>query len=385
MKKIIYIVLLLIVCFDLHCCDFETVKFNTDFSASRLNSCKMRNESSYLLTINAENYPVNNSPWYAFQVTSKQQKEISVSIQYIKGKHRYSPKISHDGKHWQSIPFKIRNKKLHFKLKLSPEPIWVAAQEIINNQVYVNWLNGLSMKSKKLPSILGKSTENRQISALESISDSNEWLILIGRMHPPETTGALALFSFSEEVFLNQNIGTKFRQRFNILLIPNLNPDGVELGNWRHNAKGFDLNRDWGKFKQQETQVVKKKFDQIIAGGGKIVFAVDFHSTYQDVFYTMPSDYEVFPRNIVINWLSELAEKLPDFKVNIKPGTSPGKGVFKQYIVDTYSVPAITYEMGDNTDRVLIRKVAQQAAKILMQLLIDTPQQNFKKKSVIND
>ena len=31
-----------------------------------------------------------------------------------------------------------------------------------------------------------------------------------------------------------------------------MNPDGVDLGHWRHNAGGIDLNRDWSVYNQKE-------------------------------------------------------------------------------------------------------------------------------------
>ena len=34
-------------------------------------------------------------------------------------------------------------------------------------------------------------------------------------------------------------------EKFRVLAFPLMNPDGVDLGHWRHNAGGIDLNRDW--------------------------------------------------------------------------------------------------------------------------------------------
>ena len=43
-------------------------------------------------------------------------------------------------------------------------------------------------------------------------------------------------------------LAREFRQRFRVIAIPVLNPDGITGGNWRMNLGGVDLNRDWGKF-----------------------------------------------------------------------------------------------------------------------------------------
>jgi len=200
---------------------------------------------------------------------------------------------------------------------------------------------------------------------------------VLGRMHPPELTGALALFPFVENLIADQ----AFRERFNVLVIPNLNPDGVAMGNWRHNANGIDLNRDWKQFKQVESRLVRDKLNAITHAGDKIVFALDFHSTHKDIFYTMPSSYGLNPPHFVENWLGALEKSAAPFVVRQQPGNNPDKGVFKQYIADTFKVHAITYEMGDNTDRAVIDDIAKQASRTLMDTLMTTSPHKFKQRS----
>lgn len=358
-------------------CNQSDFSFSDDFSAARLDGCKKLTDSSYLLTINPENRPINSSPWYAFKIHSEQAKEIQLTIDYGKDKSRYRPKISHDGKHWQIVPHQEQNGDLTFKLNLKAGTLWVAAQEILGNDSYFKWLEKLETTAFAETYMLGLSTEGRSIPAFEYRSGGNEWVIVVGRMHPPEVTGAMALLPFVEQLLSSQPTAQKFRQRFNLLVIPNLNPDGVEHGNWRHNANGKDLNRDWGKFTQQETKLVKNKLEQIVSNGGKIVYAVDFHSTFKNIFYTMPVDYGAKPARLTEQWLTELEQTADGFKVEIKPGNNPGKGVFKQYIADRFGVHAITYEVADQFDRKQIKKIARLAANSFMNNLNNTTKSKF--------
>ena len=73
----------------------------------------------------------------------------------------------------------------------------------------------------------------------------------------------------------------KFRTQFNIYAFPLLNPDGADMGMWRHNANGKDLNRDWVEFSQPETQTVRDYLDGKVDDGKNIQFAVDFHTSIQ--------------------------------------------------------------------------------------------------------
>ncbi len=358
-------------------CEFETVSFKTDFDSARIDECKQLGKDKFLLTIKPENYPINNSPWYSFKVISLEQKTINVTIEYQQGKHRYKPKISINKKKWLPLRHRVSKGKLKFKLDVSNKPVWVSAQEIIDNRFYHRWLNKLSRKHHNKIYELGKSAEDRPIYQLINQSDAKEWVIILGRMHPPEVTGAMALFIFSEKLLSDDATAKQFRDRFNILLIPNLNPDGVKHGHWRSNINGVDLNRDWRKFKQPETRLVREQLQKITSSGDKIVFAIDFHSTKKNIFYTMPTDYDLSPPLLAEDWLKSLNKALPDFKVNIKPGGNPKSGVFKQYIADTFGVHAITYEMADNIKRHQIRPVANTAAQLFMEKLLETPKEDF--------
>ncbi len=377
LMKQLLVLLFIVSNFTTAACEFESVSFKTDFSNARIDECKQLDKDHFLLIIKPENYPINNSPWYSFKVLSTEQQTIKVTLQYKQGKHRYKPKISDNKKTWRPLKYRISKGKLKFKLDVSKNPVWVSAQEIIDNNFYHRWLNRLSKNPENKIYELGKSAEDRSIYQLLNQSGANEWVIIVGRMHPPEVTGAMALLVFSEKLLSDDAVAKQFRDRFNILLIPNLNPDGVEHGHWRSNINGVDLNRDWKKFKQPETRLVRQQLQEIASSGEKVVYAIDFHSTSKNIFYTMPTDYGLAPPLLTEDWLKSLNKALPDFKVNIKPGGNPKSGVFKQYIADTFGVQAITYEMADNIQRHQIRAVTNTAAQLFMEKLLETPKEAF--------
>ena len=359
-------------------CQFDSVTFDDNFSAARLDGCKQLSDTQYRLQIEPENRPINSSPWYAFKVKSPSAKSITVEMVFDGDAPRYLPKVSKDGDRWQSIPFEINNKVMSIELDVDSQDLWVAGQEIIDNQDYDQWLDKFNPKGIR-KELLGKSTQGRDIKVIYSErNNSKEWLVFLGRQHPPEITGALAMFPFVESLFEDNELAKAFRQRFNLLIVLNINPDGVEEGNWRHNVNGLDLNRDWRNFSQVETQLIRDAIADIHSKGDKLVFAMDFHSTRQDVFYTMPSDYALAPSMLVVDWLADLKRVVgSNFTVRNAPGSSPDKGVFKQFIADTYKVQGVTYEMGDNTDRELIKFVAVKAAETLMDKMLKTPSEDF--------
>jgi hypothetical protein len=391
MKRFLFLGMLLLSSASATACEFADIVFSTDFDMARVNGCSQLSERSFLLKITPENRPINHSPWYAFKVNSKahsnsglkESQRIEIQIEFDQEHPRYLPKISTNGVNWKNIPFDIVDNRFVFELEVPLQGVIVAGQELFDNQQYDQWLGELA-HHKTLESIqLGASTQGRPINAMLSTfsgqtAAKKEWLVLLGRQHPPEVTGALAMVPFTERLLSEQSLAQKFRQRFNLFIVPNLNPDGVANGHWRHNVKGIDLNRDWQKFSQIESRLVRDKLNALVASGGKMIMAIDFHSTQQDVFYTMPTDYGMMPAKMVESWLDLLKGKTASsFVVRNKPGSSPGRGIFKQYFTDTFKVHAITYEMGDNTERKMIQHVANQAADTLMQTLLATHPSEF--------
>ncbi|GAC15319.1 hypothetical protein GLIP_2697 [Aliiglaciecola lipolytica E3] len=353
----------------------------TDFEGGKLSSCEQLTENHFLLTTDAEDWPINRSPWYAFKVKLKKPgkpQKLKLTVAAVDARSRYIPKISDDGDKWRETSFTVQDAKLNFDIEVSDQ-VYVAAQEIIDNADYQTWIEKISASSSFGQVSIGESSQGRKIDGLIYQQPNNkEWILIIGRQHPPEVTGAMALLSFVEEIAGQVSNNANFASRFNILVIPNLNPDGVAEGNWRHNVNGIDLNRDWGKFTQKETQIVQQKLEQLLTEDQRLVFALDFHSTQQDIFYTMPTDYHIAPQELVNNWLAKVKEhSLSSFVVRPKPGTSPGRGVFKQYIADTYHVQAVTFEIGDNTQRDLIEHVGVVSAHTLVDILLKTPSQAF--------
>ncbi len=71
------------------------------------------------------------------------------------------------------------------------------------------------------------------------------------------------------------------------------------------------------------------------------------------------------------NWLNNLQNRLPEYHVNIIDTLSKTSSpTSDRWIQKTFNAPAVTYEVGDETNRQLIKKVAQTAAEELMRLLL---------------
>lgn len=148
-----------------------------------------------------------------------------------------------------------------------------------------------------------------------------------------------------------------------------LNPDGVDEGNWRHNAAGVDLNRDWEFFKQPETRAVRdfilKKISEQEA---KVYYAFDFHSTWNDILYPNLDTLSNFP-GLTRQWVDNFQEEL-GMKLKVSPSSNT-RNMSKNWFLRELKADGIIYEVGDDTSRELIKKKGELAAKAMMEILVE--------------
>jgi hypothetical protein len=252
--------------------DNETTFFSNDFESGRLNGIVADGMDHYTALITAENTPINVSPWYAFKVWSTVPRTITIKMTYQDSRSRYYPKISNDGEHFKpldSINFHPINlgtgtfginaapEFVEIEVAVSQEPTYITAQELYGSTRVKKWVDSLSTKSFVSNYEIGKSKEGRAMDLMEiSTRAHKKAVMVISRQHPPEVTGFLAMKSFIETLTGDSPKATKFRDSFDLFVVPLMNPDGVDNGHWRHNMGGIDLNRDWQEFNQPETKSV---------------------------------------------------------------------------------------------------------------------------------
>jgi glutamate racemase len=353
----------------------DGVTFDARFPTARLDACRRTAPDTFAVTIRPENSPINPSPWFAFTVRADRTKTIVVDLRCDGGPLRYRPKISIDGRSWITLPeeaFRTREKtgEGRLQLEVGPDPLWVAAQEIIGVVQLDAWGRALERLPFVTRAEIGRSVQGRPLHKLEiGRAEADAFLVVIGRQHPPETTGMLALMGFVETLAGDSALARDFRQQFCTLLMPLLNPDGVEHGHWRHNVSGVDLNRDWGPFRQPETRAAR---DQILAlrERGRIFFFLDFHSTFSDVLYTRTDAQPTQPPLFIRDWVAALHSRFPDYTLKRSASASSNSPTSLSWMHRTFAVPAVTYEIGDNTDRARLRQIATGAAEATMTLLL---------------
>ena len=366
-------------------CDTGRFAVTAAYPGARANGCRVHGERDVALWIEPEDQPpINPSPWYGFHVRAHAGEEpgtLRVALRYAMHEHRYAPWTSIDGESWQTLPADARlvgEDGATLVLRPGRDGLFVSAQENINLDQYRRWREALSARHPELRwQSLGDSVAGRPIWMAETDPDANAYLLLLGRQHPPEVPGALALRSFAEHLLADRvracagaaSPRCAFYRQHSIVLIPNLNPDGVALGHWRHNLGGTDLNRDWGPFTQPETQAVQALVDRWLADGRKPRLVLDYHATHRNVFYTQMLPDTTEPPAFAARWLRAARASGDVYDFEEAPRALSESATAKNYFYRRFGVPAITYEVGDATDRSAIAASAAAFADAMVSVL----------------
>ncbi len=361
---------------------------SNQFEGARLNGVVLTNDTLITALITPENTPINPSPWYAFKIWSEEEQSIRLKITYLAGtKHRYYPKLSKDGLNWEevkaadytvgTIDSENNDRKLpndiSIKLDLGPDTLWVAAQELQTSKHVHAWIDRLDDKSYVTTTDIGQSREGRPLKCLRiGEGDDQQLLMILSRQHPPEVTGFLAMKAFVETICADTETAQAFRNRYTTYVVPFANPDGVDNGHWRHSTAGIDLNRDWINVNQPEVAAIQQFMKDKIAEGGTFYFAVDFHSTWQDIYYTINPELKGNMPGLVPNMITNMGEEIEGYEPNIRPSTdtvrtSPTSSSFFFFEL---GAEALTYEFGDDTPRDRLKEKGSLSAKNLMELML---------------
>jgi len=356
---------------------FDQFSFDNLFDGARLNGMIQQDESTFKAIISPENFPVNNSAWFAFRMKSETPADIRIVLEYKDGAHRYIPKYSYDKINWipvdtLSIKY-MSEKEVIFPFHLDSRPVYLSGQELVTSSDVFDYCSKLAERKDIELGSYGSSIGGRNLFYLDMFQDKPErkpLLIIMGRAHPPELSGHFAMQAYLETILENNVLANAFRKKFRILVFPMINPDGVDMGHWRHNAHGVDLNRDWADYRQKE---VKQLADFMVreqkTKKNKVVLCMDFHSTQKDVMYThVDSIVSVVPgfKNF---WLYGLDQAMPDHTPH-EEAYGFSQPYAKGWFHKQFKAESIIFEVGDETPRPFIREKAQKSALEMMKLLI---------------
>lgn len=341
-----------------------------DFEGASRSTCYVEDERTISIMVVPEHLPpINPSPWYAFRYKAAEGAKLTVNVRYLGVRHRYAPKWYGRGDP-ASLSVAVAKDGGGIAITLPPGEGVVSGQPLVTSAHYEKLQEQLLQAGNGSTTLLGHSHDGRPVEAVHlGNADAPRLVILLGRQHPPEVTGATAMDAFSLTIAKLVRSGAIDRNRYQFLIVPLLNPDGVARGHWRANLGGVDLNRDWGAFTQPETRAVVEWIRRLPAGV-RPVLMLDFHSTNRNLFYVQGEEASPQGKTFLEAWLNGKETAFNGYPFEIEPrDANPGSGTTKNWFHATYGIPAFTYEAGDNTDPAAIRNAAEALATTMIPAL----------------
>lgn len=353
----------------------QQVAVEAGFDRARASRCTISASGVIEVLIQPETRPINDSPWYAFKITTDAPRQLTVVLRYEGGTHRYAPKASRDGVAWSAVdPARVvvaaDESNARFTVDLQAGVTTIAAQPFETAaQSLARW-DPLVADGRLTRWTFGQSVQGVPLVALATPgTGASHTLVLVGRQHPAETTGAEAFDAFVARLLEDDPLAVAFRARVALLLVPVMNPDGLKAGHWRTNANGIDLNRDWGIWAQPETRAAGALIERTHQTR-PLIGLIDFHSTRRDVIYAMPAEDPLYPPGLAEDWFARWQAVAGPAAPPIQRRFDDDQMNSKTWSRIRFGLSGVTYEVGDDTTPQTARANARTAAETYMQAVL---------------
>jgi hypothetical protein len=193
--------------------------------------------------------------------------------------------------------------------------------------------------------IIGKSIKGRNLYAVTPVNlIKKKTILMFGRHHGDEGTANWIIEGFFNEYLTNAD----FRNKYQLILYPMINPDGTEAKT-RYNANGRDLNRSWsndGSGDKDEIKTIHTDLRGFMSKVKKNIFvALDMHGSFtKDFIYRVKKNYvsrDFF--NLQQNFIDELGAYDPWQNGNFQLSNGD-PGMARIVLINHYKKNAMTHE-----------------------------------------
>ena len=194
--------------------------------------------------------------------------------------------------------------------------------------------------------IIGKSLEGRNLYSVtpRNYDLNKKTILMFGRHHGDEGTANWIIEGFVNS-FLKQP--TSFHAKYQLVLIPMINPDGAEAQS-RYNSKNRDLNRSWHKKvrrSKDEAKIVNQFIQPYLSNSKNIPIVLDMHGSFTlDFFFRVKrgfkgSDFFNHQQQFI-----DMLQTFDSFQDGNYKATNGDPGMARIVMVSSYDLNALTHE-----------------------------------------
>jgi hypothetical protein len=256
--------------------------FDASIEGGFLSKVSEIEKNKFELISAAEDYPIDKSPTYAFKLITKEAGKLILDIHFLGAMAPLTPKISHDGVNWETIPCQTEGSDLLISISAKAnDTVYIARHPLFCSTQMNRWINKIAVDTRVHVKTCGQTVAKRDLKVLDIYQGDaigKDIIVFMARQHPTEVPGQMAFNTFIETLLANKEYANTFFKNYRIVAFPMMNPDGVDNGHWRNNFKGADLNRHWTDTTSQPETHAAIAYMRNCMKEGKIRFAIDFHA-----------------------------------------------------------------------------------------------------------
>ena len=197
---------------------------------------------------------------------------------FPRGWEGYNVVASYDRVNWFRVPASYDGKVMTLAHTPDSDSVYYAYFEPYSWERHLDLLGRVASSPLVRLRDLGVTHEGRDINLVE-VSDGapghrKAWLI--ARQHPGETMAEWFIEGLFERLLDRADpVARLLLQHTDVLIVPNMNPDGSVRGNLRTSATGANLNREWMDPSAERSPEVLAVRDAMLASG--VDFFIDVH------------------------------------------------------------------------------------------------------------
>jgi hypothetical protein len=239
--------------------------------------------------------------WFYFKADKVKDKTVTFELDDLIGVYRENPHIvytdytqpvySYDQETWERIrdvKYDSASYTFEFSQSFDREPVWIAYAHPYPTSRLISLINRIKASAFVQIENIAKTMEGRDVSLvkitdLQVPDDEKINILILALQHAGEDAGAYmaeGLINF----LISDDVGAqRAREKFNYMIVPMMNPDGIYNGTSRYNMEMEDLNNIWLNDEKAQPEVtgVKKWVQDWYARGKDIDFFIDIHNHSQ--------------------------------------------------------------------------------------------------------
>lgn len=250
------------------------MKISTQFDAGSIIVKDLSNPNNIRLAIRADNAS-EFAQWFYFRLQGAAYTPCTMNFEnaaqsaYPAGWEDYQAVASYDRQNWFRVPSRYENGVFTIEHTPLANSIYYAYFEPYSEEQHLNLLGEAQGSGLCQIDDLGSTIQGRDINLLtignQAESDLKIWIT--ARQHPGEPMAEWFVEGLLARLLDHQDPTARaLLNQATFYVVPNMNPDGVALGNLRTNAAGANLNREWQNptlERSPEVYYVREKMHEI--------------------------------------------------------------------------------------------------------------------------